>query len=105
MAPEIFLCKNSNSHPFNPFKADIFSFGVLLIELNSPSFNPRSTRNSELKLREKYLEEQLNELKEKANPFYSIITSCLEINVEKRPSIGELKLQLSQLLKEPFNNP
>ena len=62
--------------PYNPFKADIFSFGILLCEIvvNSAGF---------------YNTDTLRKLKD--HEFEKVILDCLKENPNERPTIQQLQ--------------
>ena len=62
--------------PYNPFKADIFSFGILLCEIvgNSARFYDTNT---------------LHKLED--NEFEKVILDCLKENPNERPTIQQLQ--------------
>lgn len=88
MAPEIKLLNpnkliqqieenkfNSKGAPYNPLKADIFSFGILLCELvsNTPRLYHTNTLN---KLR--------------GHAFEKVILDCLQVDPDARPTTQKL---------------
>jgi len=71
--------------PYNLFRADIFSFGVLMIEFIYQNDDHRVTP---------LLIEKLTQ-----NPFHSLILSCLQNNPSDRKSLKEL-LQITERKSE-----
>ena len=74
MAPEVKKNQNLNNIPYNPFKADIYSLGVLFCEIIGN--NPKVTFN-------------LDKLKGKTK-IDPIIKNCLENDPSKRNDISSI---------------
>lgn len=75
MAPEVFLAYGAKSRkediPFNPFQADVYSFGMVIFQLvGTPLHCDR-----------KYLE---------GNSFQHLIEVCLNEDPTKRPTTSQL---------------
>ncbi len=81
MAPEVRANFNKNNIPYNPFKADIYSLGVLFCEIVG---NDSRIKN------------EVDKLKGKTQ-LESIIRNCLQEDPMKRNHISEIQQTLKQM--------
>lgn len=84
-SPEILSCSsNSNPIPFNPFAADIYSFGCLMSDIKFGNLKRKS-------------EEELNEMKN--DGLAQIILKCCQQNPSSRPTSKQVKTDLEDIYK------
>ena len=97
LSPEIV-----NQHPYDPFKADIWAFGITVYYLATGDFPFECSTISDLKKSQQLLSVQI--------PHYidpiikNIITRCLKRNPRERPTFSQLFKFIETLPKEDINN-
>ena len=98
LAPEL-----ARKQPYNPFKTDIWAFGVTIYYLATGSFPFNSNSLSSLKQSIQYGTYSLN-LK-MGQTVKDIIMQCLQIDPYKRPSISELSKMVNLNTPNDFIKP
>ncbi len=110
LAPEYYL--NKDLKTLSLAAADVFSFGIVLLELFATQkvfheytrFCRKITKTHKdetyVQERSTYLEEIIhNHLEDCPERMKTIIVACLKENPEERPSMKEIQIKLNQLLK------